>query len=129
MEVYKFGGASIKDANAVKRMAHIISSCTSDSLVVVVSAMGKTTNHLEELHRRAFARKSYQVELNSIVTFHMNIIDDLFGSNSQKVQTQLDILIKDLERELRRSKKSNDFSKTYGYLVKQNWPTSIRCTS
>ena len=48
MKVYKFGGASVKDAGAVKNVAQIINN-QPGNLVVVVSAMGKITNLLETL--------------------------------------------------------------------------------
>ena len=48
MKVYKFGGASVKDAEGVKNLLSIVRQ-TTDDLVVVVSAMGKTTNALERI--------------------------------------------------------------------------------
>jgi aspartate kinase len=47
VKVFKFGGASVKDANAVKNMASIILANNQEKLIIVVSAMGKTTNDLE----------------------------------------------------------------------------------
>ena len=49
MNVFKFGGASVKDANAVRNVSHILSLFPKDQLIVVVSAMGKTTNAMEEI--------------------------------------------------------------------------------
>ena len=49
MKVFKFGGASIKDADSIKNMSDIVAEFPDDRLVIVVSAMGKTTNHLEEI--------------------------------------------------------------------------------
>ena len=49
MKVFKFGGASVNSPEAVRNMADIVRSYSDDSLVVVVSAMGKTTNKLEQL--------------------------------------------------------------------------------
>ncbi len=48
MKVYKFGGASVRNAEAIRNVAKII-SMADDRLVVVVSAMGKTTNALERV--------------------------------------------------------------------------------
>ena len=50
MNVYKFGGASIADADKIKNVNNIIKECGND-LIVIVSALGKTTNKLEELLR------------------------------------------------------------------------------
>ena len=49
MQVFKFGGASIKDADAVKNVASILERFKNQPLVIIVSAMGKTTNALEEV--------------------------------------------------------------------------------
>ena len=48
MKVYKFGGASVKDANGVRNLREIVAQ-SSDDLMVVISAMGKTTNALERV--------------------------------------------------------------------------------
>ena len=47
MKVFKFGGASIKDASSIKNILKIISIYNDEKLIIVVSAMGKTTNALE----------------------------------------------------------------------------------
>ena len=49
MKVFKFGGASIKDVPSIKNILEIISKYEKDNLVIVVSAMGKTTNALEKV--------------------------------------------------------------------------------
>ncbi|HVA98370.1 MAG TPA: aspartate kinase, partial [Bacteroidia bacterium] len=57
MKVFKFGGASVKDAEGVKNAAKIISNYQHKNLVVVISAMGKTTNALERLTDAFFYKK------------------------------------------------------------------------
>jgi hypothetical protein len=52
MKVYKFGGASVKDAAGIKKVMPIIQAGAEGGLLVVVSAMGKTTNALEDIMRR-----------------------------------------------------------------------------
>ena len=49
MKVFKFGGASVKDAAGVRNLQHILDLYTGEQLVVVISAIGKTTNHMEKL--------------------------------------------------------------------------------
>ena len=56
MKVFKFGGASVKDAEAVKNVAKILKNY-DDNIVVVVSAMGKTTNALEKLTKAYFYKE------------------------------------------------------------------------
>ncbi len=79
MNVFKFGGASVKDANGFKNVASIIKKFKSDALVVVVSATGKTTNALESVIKAKFndPLKSIQL-LRDIKTQHEFIINELF---------------------------------------------------
>lgn len=81
MRVFKFGGASIKDADAVRNMASIVQRFATDKLVVVVSAMGKTTNSLEELWKAKLAKKDYKQTLESLYNYHKEICDHLFVPN------------------------------------------------
>ncbi len=77
MLVYKFGGASVKNAKAVKNITTIIQK--NESLIIVVSAMDKTTNVLEELHN-LFINKSKEAyaKYNRIKDFHLEICRELF---------------------------------------------------
>jgi len=79
MKVYKFGGASVKDADGVRNIAEIVKA-ESEDLVVVVSAMGKMTNALEALCNAWFGKSGEVDSLFSHVRdYHENIIADLFG--------------------------------------------------
>lgn len=82
MFVYKFGGASVKDANGVVNLANIIKKNQQQQLLVVVSAMGKTTNALEELTHAYIngGSKTHQL-LESIKQYHYQIVDGLFDKN------------------------------------------------
>lgn len=64
IRVYKFGGASVKDADGVRNVTSIIRK-TEQPLITVISAMGKMTNALEELHR-SFLRRNRKRHLGSI---------------------------------------------------------------
>ena len=61
MKVFKFGGASIKDADSTKNMSDIITEYPDDRLIIVVSAMGKTTNHLEEIFFKKLKRDPFEL--------------------------------------------------------------------
>lgn len=80
MLVMKFGGASVKDADAIRNVSKIIDHHSSEPLLVVISASGKTTNHLEEL--AALAKKGDELgatqKLASIKDFHNKLVHDLF---------------------------------------------------
>ena len=73
MKVFKFGGASIKDAPSIKNILEIISKYEKDNLVIVVSAMGKTTNALEKVVDCYFNDKAQlQSSISDVFNFHIN---------------------------------------------------------
>lgn len=79
MKVFKFGGASVKNAEAVKNVAKIIQLFPSNQIAVVVSAMGKTTNALEKLNRSIFYSNGDQKEIiQEIKDYHWEIYSNLF---------------------------------------------------
>ena len=83
MKVYKFGGASVKDAEGVRNLQQIVAQ-ESDDLVIVVSAMGKTTNALEALLADLLANKDEEAteKWKDILKFHFGIMDGLDFSNA-----------------------------------------------
>ena len=80
MLVFKFGGASVKDAAGVINLSNIVKKFAGEQLLIVVSAMGKTTNALEKL-TRAYADRSDDVEavFSEIKNYHFDIIKELFN--------------------------------------------------
>jgi len=79
MKVFKFGGASIKDISSIKNILKIISTYNEDNLVIVVSAMGKTTNALELVVHNYFNNKeNLQASISEVYNFHSEIINNLF---------------------------------------------------
>ena len=78
MNIFKFGGASLKNAERIKNVAEIISFHAKDPLLVVVSAMGKTTDALEKIASLASARADFQKELEEVKTYHLGICHELF---------------------------------------------------
>jgi aspartate kinase len=84
MLVYKFGGASVKNATAICNLGNIVANCT-ENLVIVVSAMDKTTNALERLVTSWFQGKVVIEEFDEIKNFHYQIINELFDNKNQPV--------------------------------------------
>ena len=79
MKVFKFGGASIKDISSIKNILKIISTYNEDRLVIVVSAMGKTTNALElVVHNYFNNEENLQASISEVYNFHSEIINNLF---------------------------------------------------
>ncbi|MBN2486216.1 MAG: aspartate kinase [Bacteroidales bacterium] len=78
MKVFKFGGASVKDAAAVKNLAEIV-KMYNNSLVIVVSAMGKTTNSLELVLKAYFENKPEKTQyFLNVKDYHLKIVEELF---------------------------------------------------
>ncbi len=101
MKVFKFGGASIKNAKAVRNMSEIIEKHRNERLIVVVSAMGKTTNAIEEIAGLCFHRKNFQDKLEALKTYHFTMIDELFSDSREivkKASRLFDQLVQNLEK-------------------------------
>ncbi len=110
MKVYKFGGASVKDAGAVKNVGKIINS-QSGNLTVVVSAMGKITNLLETLVKAYFEKSNRKWEVFSqFKDYHVEIINGLFEQNG--TPEAVSGLFAELELKL---KKAPSFDYNYEY--------------
>ena len=85
MKIYKFGGASVKDAAGVRNLHRIVGSA-GEKLVVVVSAMGKTTNALEGVLDSFFNRKpDLDAKIQAIVDYHEQIVKELFTPKNRSV--------------------------------------------
>ena len=79
MKVFKYGGASVKDAEGVKNLAEILTKYKEDNPLVVISAMGKTTNALEDVARAFYLNQDDALEkLNYVKQFHDHILTELF---------------------------------------------------
>ena len=89
MKVYKFGGASVKDASGIQNLRNIISQ-EKENLVVVVSAFGKTTNALEKVLKVWFSGDAtYNTLLDEIIRAHISVTEELFGADHE-VRHKLD---------------------------------------
>lgn len=89
-EVYKFGGASVKDANAVRNLVKIVKQSNYDRLCVVVSAMGKSTNALEVIWQAWMNndRASLSQAVDTFKNYHNVIIADLFDESTKLNQVE-----------------------------------------
>ncbi len=90
MRVFKFGGASVKDASAVKNVAAILQLFPNEKLVVVISAMGKTTNALERITEASFTNRSaIETLIAEIKNYHFSILKELFKDSSSQVYDEI----------------------------------------
>jgi len=83
MRVFKFGGASVKDADGVRNLASIVANAEG-KLIVVVSAMGKITNAFEELIKLYIRKDEKKWEQLSVIkNYHTQIMEELFDSSNE----------------------------------------------
>lgn len=86
MQVFKFGGASIKDTNGVKNTVSVLQKVGYKNTLIIVSAMGKTTNALEVVVANYFYnKKAIQSSLQEVKKYHNEILIDLFSNDNHPV--------------------------------------------
>ena len=91
MRVFKFGGASVKDADAVRNVAAILSKFAGEEIVVVVSAMGKTTNALEKIVDAYYDDKGEPASfIDEVRNYHLKIIDDLGFEKDHAIRAEIE---------------------------------------
>src|ERR1700709_2101087 len=82
MLVFKFGGASVKDASGIVNLAGVVKKYEGNQLLIVVSAMGKTTNALEKLTKAYFNQDDeLHAIFDEIKAYHFGIIEQLFDAS------------------------------------------------
>lgn len=117
MQIFKFGGASVKDAKGVKNLAEVLKTVGYKNVLIVVSAMGKTTNALEVVIKNYFENKA---QLNSaiqdVIKFHNNILLDLFENESHPIFKKTTNLFRELDDFLR-TNKSPDYNYVYDQTI------------
>jgi len=79
MKVYKFGGASVKDAEGVRNISQLLLNEGAEPLAIVVSAIGKTTNMLEKVVNDYYANNS--PTLDDVKYYHYAILEELFDKS------------------------------------------------
>ncbi len=116
MIVFKFGGASVKSAEAIKNVADIIDDYNGQKLMLIISAMDKTTNALENLlNAKIHGDLDFDSQLNKIKEFHCNIIETLFPKNHTTVFDEVKAIFNDLNRSINLS--HDNFYKSYSEIV------------
>lgn len=87
MKIFKFGGASVRNANAVQNLKKVLTFYPNEPLLIVVSAMGKMTNHLEKILAKCFENKTKEIEVlnQEFQKYHLEIIEKLDLKNEEKM--------------------------------------------
>lgn len=115
MKVFKFGGASVKDAASVRNVVSVLQQVGATDTLIVVSAMGKTTNALEVVVKN-YISQSGELEsvLNDVKKYHFDIFNDLFPDSNHAAHQKVNALFNDLTDFLKSNKSSN-----YNYVYDQ----------
>lgn len=114
MQVFKFGGASVKDAQSIQNIKQILSLFSDEKILVVISAMGKTTNALEEVVNLYIAKDEKYIQyIKEIREYHLMVAEELLGAN-HKIQFKLFALFDKVEAFC-----SGNTSNLYSYIYDQ----------
>lgn len=112
MKVFKFGGASLRDAASVLNMVRIVRQHAGQPLLIVVSAMGKTTNALERLIQEFMNHQPVHTRIEELRHYHLHIATELIGHNSAALK-KIDALFNELTASLRQG----PFDEVYDQVV------------
>ena len=117
IKIYKFGGASVRSAEGVENLARIVAAEPA-RLLVIVSAMGKTTNALEEVLDRFMRNRSDEaIELFAeIERYHRQIVRSLFADPSS-VEARTEKLASEVRELLRSETCREDYDRWYDRIV------------
>ena len=117
MKIFKFGGASVKDANGIKNVAEVLKTTGFDDVLVVISAMGKTTNALEVVIKNYFDKSNeLQESLQEVKKYHLQILMDLIEDENDAAYLDVNALFEDLEYFIR-SNKSPNYNFVYDQII------------
>ena len=117
MKVFKFGGASVRDAEGVKNLVSVLKEVGYDKTIVVVSAMGKTTNALEKILENYFNDSKKTIDgLLQLKQYHIKIVKNLFGNDSFETEETINKIFEELSGFLNTNKSPN-YSFVYDQVV------------
>lgn len=104
IKVFKFGGASVKDAEGVKNLIKVLKVTGSDNKLIVISAMGKTTNALEVVVKDYLETTKIPGSLEEVKNYHRSIMEGLFSNKEASIYFKVESLFTELENFLQHNK-------------------------
>ena len=117
MQILKFGGASVRDADGVRNLEKVLQSVGTEKTLIVISAMGKTTNALEKVIEHYFNSKhELQSSIQDVKKYHNGILLELFENESHEVFKVVTALFRELSEFFDRNK-SPDYSFVYDQTI------------
>jgi aspartate kinase len=127
MRIFKFGGASVKDASGVKNVVEVLHQVGHENTLIVVSAMGKTTNALEEVIRCYFHDKEQlSAAIDAVKKYHLQLVSELFTTVPDSLSNRLHELFNEMAYFLEHNKSPN-YNFVYDQIVScgELWSTVI----
>ncbi|MFT4832354.1 MAG: aspartate kinase [Psychroserpens sp.] len=98
MRIFKFGGASVKDADGVKNVVNVLNQVGHENTLLVISAMGKSTNAMEEVVNAYFKDKvSLSSAVHEVVKYHNDILMDLFENEKHPIYGKVKALFEEVQ--------------------------------
>ena len=98
MKIYKFGGASIKDSDGVKNLLSILNIKKIEKTLLVVSAMGKTTNNFEQVVDNYFNNKNnLDFSLKVVYDYHHQILENLFENTNHNIFREIKLIFRNIK--------------------------------
>ena len=118
LQVHKFGGASVKDAAGIRNVAGIVREyCGARPLLIVVSAMGKTTNALEEIFDLAYRQHEYEEPLERLEKFHRQVATELHLTAPPPLGLGFEKLLLQLRQRLAKIQATDDYDESYDQII------------
>ena len=117
MRIFKFGGASVRDAAGIRNVYEVLQTAGHDDVLLVVSAMGKTTNAMEAVVNNYMQKSpSLQASVQEVKKYHNEILLDLFDDESHPVFAAVNEWFQEMDRFFRLNKSPN-YNFVYDQLV------------
>ena len=108
MRIFKFGGASVKDAEGIKNVHNVLQTVGFEDVLLVISAMGKTTNALEVVINNYFDKSpELQSSIQEVKKYHNQILLDLFEDDKNAVFKDVNSLFAELDHFVSQNKSPN----------------------
>ncbi len=129
MQVFKFGGASVKDAQGVRNVERVLLQCGAENTIVVVSAMGKTTNNLEKIVQYHLEGNPLWKEvLEDVRRIHYDVMEELFPRKEHTVYQEFEHVLTQI-RLICQATPEHDYNMHYDRIVSYGEIISTRIVS
>ena len=117
MKIYKFGGASVKDAEGIKNVVRVLRNEGFKNTLIVISAMGKMTNAFEKIINSYYHKNDdLQQHIEFVKYYHSTIMNTMFDNKSHSVFREVEALFEELKTFIN-TNKSKDYNFIYDQIV------------